>query len=69
MLRYGKSVIIRLQGMSLWTEDYRNFPIGPLLTFRGRFFELKMTIFFPKYDKFHFFLDKSANMAEFHEKC
>ena len=46
--------------------DYGDFPIGPVLTPLASIFDKKMH-FFQKNDFFLIF-DKSADMAEFHEK-
>ena len=52
----------------LGSWDYRGFPIGPLLTFLGRFFELKMTTFFRNMINFIFWINRPI-WPIFMKKC
>ena len=46
MLRYEKSIIVRLLGMFMRTWDYRGFAIEPVLAILRHIFDQKKTRFF-----------------------
>ncbi len=54
-------------GMLMRTWDYRGFAIGSVLTPLASIFDWKNSVFFFE-KRFFWFLDKSADMADFYEK-